>query len=144
MDGRAGVIALDTNILIYLLVKNQPEHKKALAWLGSTTQSLATTSINLGEVFRLLTHPKVFKNPLKLPAAIDLVGQFMVASDIRLLTENEDWVMDLKSLAKNLSISGNEVFDARIALILKFHGISKICTLDRNFLKFPFLQMVKI
>lgn len=39
-------------------------------------------------------------------------------------------------------LKGNEVFDARIALILQKHNVKRICTRDADFKKYPFLKVV--
>lgn len=139
------MIALDTNILISLLVQSQPEHSRAREWVLAVSEPLATTSTNLAELFRLLTHPRVFPSPLSLSKAIDLVQEFIEQFEVKILDESEDWWLKLKELLKWIpSLSGNEIFDARIALCLRAHGVKEICTLDADFAKYPFLKIVKI
>ena len=135
------MIALDTNALVSLLVSSQPTHQNAAEWLKKNKDSLAITSINLGEVFRLLTHPRVFPNPLPLFKAIELVETFINDFDISVLTEEPEWWIKLKELSTNHpSIIANEVFDARIALCLQYNGVKKIMTYDDDFKKYSFLQ----
>lgn len=139
------MIAIDTNIFIHLLVRSQEEHSKAVAWLEKNDEALSTTATNIGKVLRLLTHPRVFPKPMALVSAIDLLKKFMETWQVRLLEESEDWWLDLKDLAEELkTLRGNEVFDARMALCLKHNGIKKICTLDDDFSKYSFLEIIKI
>ncbi|MBI4373824.1 MAG: PIN domain-containing protein [Deltaproteobacteria bacterium] len=139
------MIALDTNILIPLLVRSQPDHTQTKQWILAVSEPLATTPTNLAESLRLLTHPRVFPSPLSLAKAIDLVQEFVEQFDIKILEEPDDWWLQLKELLKSIpSLSGNEVFDARIALCLRSHGVREICTLDADFAKYPFLKIIKV
>lgn len=139
------MIGLDTNVILHLLVKSQKEHLRAKAWFSAVREPLGTTGTNVAETLRLLTHPRVFPSPLSLVPAIDLVKEFIDRFDITLLEESEDWWMELNGLSEQIpSLRGNEVFDARIALCLRYNGIKEICTLDANFAKYPFLKIVGI
>ena len=139
------MIALDTNILIHALVHSQKEHPRAKNWILKNRLPLSTTPVNVAEVFRLLTHPKVFAKPLSLASAIDLFESFVKDWEVAILEESQNWWIELRELTKTLpGLSGNEVFDARIALCLKHNGVSKICTLDDDFLKYHFLKVERI
>ena len=39
-------------------------------------------------------------------------------------------------------IRGNVVHDLHTAVLMREHGITQICTLDRDFRRFPFLEIV--
>lgn len=139
------MIAIDTNIIIYYLVRSQPEHKQARHWFDSTTGPLVTTGTNIAEVLRLLTHPRVFPAPMALAPAVALVQQWLEAFQVRLLEENPEWWQELPELLTPIpGLAGNELFDARIALCLRYNGIKECCTLDANFSKYPFLHIVQI
>lgn len=137
------MIALDTNTILYLLVHTMPEHPRAKAWLQANTEPLATTSVNLSESLRLISHPRVFPKPLKLSEACKTLAGFISEWDVQLLEENPKWLSELAELSLELeSLKGNEVFDAQIALYLKHNGVKKIATLDDDFRKFSFLKVV--
>lgn len=139
------MIAIDTNIVIYYLVRSQPEHARARRWFESTTGPLVTTGTHIAEILRLLTHPRVFPTPLALAPAVALVQQWMEAFQVRILEENPEWWQELPELLDAIpGLAGNELFDARIALSLRYNGIKEYCTLDANFSKYPFLQIVPI
>jgi len=137
------MIALDTNIIIHLLVKTQKEHVRVKRWFESKSEPLATTPTNIGEVLRLLTHPRVFPKPVSLNDAVDCLDTFLEDHQIRVLEEEDRWWSHLSELAKkNQTLKGNEIFDARVALCLRYHGIKEICTFDADFSKYPFLTIV--
>lgn len=139
------MIGMDTNILIHFLVKSQKEHPRAKNWFTKNKEPLATTGTNVAEALRLLTHPRVFPSPLTLAEAIDLVQEFIEKFGITILEESENWWVDLKELLKGFpTLRGNEVFDARIALCLRHNGVKELCTLDANFAKYSFLEVISI
>ena len=138
------MIALDTNFLVYLLVSSHSEHKRAYAWFISNKEEIATTNINISELLRLLSHPRVFPKPMLLKSAIELFQTFKKDFNIFILEENQNWLDDLSDLSKSIpSIRGNEVFDAKIAQILRYNNVKKICTLDADFRKYDFLEVVE-
>lgn len=139
------MIAIDTNMLIHLLVKSQKEHSQVIKWFKGNREALVLTHINVAEFLRLLTHPRVFPSPLLLDAAVDLLEEFFQSTGARVLEEAENWWLGLKDLVKEIpNLKGNEVFDAQIALCLRHHGVKKILTMDSDFLKYPFLKVIKL
>lgn len=137
------MIALDTNILIPLFVNSDPRHEEMLSWLANQQEALAITHTNIGEVLRLLTHPRIFKKPLSLKKAIELVQSFIEVRKVAVLQESESWWIELKDLLEDLpGVRGNEVFDARIALCLQYNGVRKFYTFDVDFRKYEFLELV--
>jgi toxin-antitoxin system PIN domain toxin len=139
------MIALDTNILIHLLVSSQREHSRAKAWFEKNQEALAITLTNLAELLRLLTHPRVFPHPLGLLEALELLQGFIEGFQVSVLEESGVWWLELKDLLTAIpNLRGNEIFDARIALCLRYNGIVNFATLDSDFSKYPFLKIVII
>ena len=138
------MIAIDTNVIVHYLVKSQDEHARIRRWFSQTEEPLATTGTNIAEVFRLLTHPRVFPSPLSLERAADLMHQFVEVCQIVILEESTDWWKELKGLLSEVpSLRGNEIFDARIAICLRYNGVREFFTLDADFSKYKFLKIVR-
>ncbi|OGQ36636.1 MAG: hypothetical protein A3F16_00950 [Deltaproteobacteria bacterium RIFCSPHIGHO2_12_FULL_43_9] len=136
--------ALDTNILIAVLVSSSPKNQDAQRGLQNLNDLLCTTPTNVGEVLRLLTHPKVFEKPLKLSKAVSLFSSFMESYGVLILDESTDWWINLVDIEKEIQgLKGNEIFDARIALCLQSHGVKRIFTWDSDFRKYPFLKILQ-
>lgn len=139
------MIALDSNVLIALLVESSPNHKSATCAAKNLSDRLCTTPTNIGETFRLLTHPKVFEKPLKTSVAVNAVASLIDEFNIRILDEDTDWWKELPSIELEIpNLKGNEVFDARIAICLRQHGIKRIFTWDADFKKYSFLTVVNL
>lgn len=138
------MIALDTNFILHLLVKSQKEHQRAYHWFSNNREGLCTTHVNVAECLRLITHPRVFSKPLLLNPAVELIENFLDTFGVRVLENQERWWIDLQALTENLpALKGNEIFDAQIALCLRYHGIKELVTLDGDFLKYPFLKVIQ-
>ena len=134
---------LDTNILIDLIVSSTPYHSKVVEGIANLEDELFTSPTNIGEVLRLLTHPKVFSKPMVMPKAVAVLEQMLDYYRIQILDEDSNWWKKLSDLAKEVpGIRGNEVFDARIALCLKSNGIRRMYTRDADFKKYSFLKTI--
>lgn len=135
--------ALDTNILIGIMVSSSSQHTEVMKGLENLEDELCTTPTNIGEILRIITHPKVFSSPLKLEKAVEALDQLVEAYDIRVLDEDTLWWKDLAALTKQIpGLKGNEIFNARIALCLKQHKVKRIWTLDADFKKYSFLNVI--
>lgn len=135
--------ALDTNILVGLMVSSSAFHSEAKRGLELIEDEICITPTNIGEILRLLTHPRVFSHPLRVTKAVEALQNLVDAYSIRVLDEATEWWVDLPLIEKQIpGLRGNEVFDARIAICLKQHNIKKIFTRDANFKKYSFLQVI--
>lgn len=52
--------ALDTNILVGVMVSSSSLHEEAVRGLTNLSDDICITPTSVGETLRLLTHPKVF------------------------------------------------------------------------------------
>lgn len=134
---------IDTNLLIDLMVSSMPTHRESLASVAPIEDELCTTPTNIGECLRLLTHPRVFPKPLTLGRAVSVLGALLDFHKIRVLDESTDWWKSLTEIEGEIpGLRGNEVFDARIALCLRSHGVRRLLTRDADFRKYGFLKIV--
>ena len=137
--------ALDTNIIIGIMVASSSMHQEALKGLANLNDDLCTTPTNIGETLRILTHPKIFPSPLKIGRAVAALSDLIESYSIRILDEDIHWWKSLDEMEQIIpALKGNEVFDARIAICLKQHNVRRIYTLDSDFKKYPFLQVVRL
>jgi predicted nucleic acid-binding protein len=136
--------ALDTNIIIDLMVSGYAEHDRARRGLENLNDSLFTTHINAAECLRLLTHPKVFSKPLKIGAAVKNLDSFFSDNSLTVLNQSDKWWLDIPKIAlKDIpGLAGNDIFDTQIALCLQYNGIKRIWTRDSGFKRFGFLQVI--
>lgn len=137
--------ALDTNILIGIMVSSSSLHEETMKGMANLSDDLCVTPTNIGETLRILTHPKVFASPLKIGKAITALSDLLDSHNIRILDEDINWWTALSEIEKLIpGLKGNEIFDARIAICLKHHNVKRIFTFDSDFKKYPFLQPIRL
>ncbi|MBI3534258.1 MAG: PIN domain-containing protein [Deltaproteobacteria bacterium] len=72
-----------------------------------------------------------------------MLDQILDYYKLQILDGSTDWWKKLVEMEKDIpGIRGNEIFDARIALCFKTHGVKKIYTRDADFKKYGFLKPI--
>jgi toxin-antitoxin system PIN domain toxin len=136
--------ALDVNILLYASDTVSPHFEKA--------KSFVESCIIRGEVFylgwptvmsylRISTHPSIFNHPLSPREAMTNIETLMNLPHARLLSEEEGFWEAYRATTGEVPTRGNLVPDSHLAALLRHHGVKTLYTHDRDFLKFPFLNV---
>ncbi|HEY2034629.1 MAG TPA: TA system VapC family ribonuclease toxin [Rhizomicrobium sp.] len=139
------MIAVDTNILVYAHRADSPFHAAAEARIVSLAEGAATWAIPwpcLHEFLAVVTHPRIYAPPTPAAKALDQVDAWLESPTLRLLTEAEEHLSVLRALIAAASISGPKVHDARIAALCREHGVRELWSADRDFSRFPELNVV--
>ena len=136
----------DTNVLLYAANASVPEHQRCREhveqWRSSATVWYATWGI-LYEFLRVSTHPRVFPRPWTAPEAWRFVDSILLSSGLRILMETDlHRKVAAEVLAQSPPISGNLVFDAHTAILMREHGVSRIYTRDTDFHRFAFVEVL--
>ena len=87
------------------------------------------------------THPRIFRTPTSLAAALDQVDAWMEAPTLVRLAEDDDYWAVLRTLIGHARVAGPRVHDARIAALCLAHGVRELWTADRDFSAFPSLRI---
>jgi uncharacterized protein len=123
------VLSIDTNILLYAHNRDCPEHQPARAFIEQCAlrDDVAICELVLMELYQLLRNPAVLASPLD---AGDAATACMAwRSNPRwALIENAPVMDKVWHIARRPGISRRAVFDARIALTLRHHGITDFAT----------------
>jgi uncharacterized protein len=95
------------------------------------------------EFLRVTTHARVMRRPWSAPAAWNFVAALLASPGLAVLVPTqrhadvaEEVILELPHLA------GNLLHDARTAILMREHGIVRICTRDTDFNQFPFLEVI--
>lgn len=140
----SGVI--DTNVLLYAVNGDAPEHEKAFAFLTEAGRSGAGWCLTEGIVYEFLrvsTHPRVFGKPLTSAQALSFLRPFLESSRFSMLVAGpRHWATLGKVLAEERRASGNLFFDLRTVVLMREHGLRRIYTADTDFLRFPSVEVV--
>jgi uncharacterized protein len=139
------VIALDSNILVYAHREEAPFHEIAARRLADLAQSQVAWAIPwpcLHEFLNIITHPRIYNPPTPLNVAIETVEAWLKAPTLILLAEADDYWPHLRAAISAGKIIGPRVHDARIAALCRQHGVRELWSADRDFSRFPELNVV--
>jgi uncharacterized protein len=139
------LIAVDTNILVYAHREDSPFHEPAERRIAELAEGTATWSIPwpcVHEFLAIVTHPRIYAPPTPLPRALDQVDAWLASPTLVLLAESADHWPALRALLARGRIAGAQVHDARIVALCQQHGVRELWSADRDFNRFPGLQLV--
>jgi len=140
------VLAVDTNVLVYAADSDSPFHAPCRRWLErqrARPDAWFTTWAVLYEFLRVTTHPRVMRRPWSAGAAWQFVTALLAAPGLTVLVPTERHAdVAAEVIAELPHLSGNLMHDAHTAILMREHGIARICTRDTDFNRFPFLEVI--
>ena len=137
------MIAVDSNLLVYAHREDSPWHDSAYARMVELAEGRAPWAIPwpcIHEFLAIVTHPRIYAPPTPLDKAIDQVEAWIESPSAVLLSEAEDYWIQLRPVLVSGRVSGPQIHDARIAALCKEHGVTELWTADRDFGRFPGVQ----
>jgi len=140
-------VTIDANVLLYTANEDDP-------LFGAATETL-NTILTSGEpvvVFppvlvaflRVATHPNVFQHPLTLSAAFGVLRRVLQHPSVSFAAADETFVQVLEGIAGSVSARGNLIHDAEIVALMQEHNVARIVTSDRDFLRFPGINVTLV
>jgi toxin-antitoxin system PIN domain toxin len=140
------VIVVDTNILVYAADEDSPFHAPCLAWLEnqrSRPDAWYTTWSVLYEFLRVTTHSRVMHRPWNITGAWQFVAILLTSPGLSILVPTQRHAEVAGQVFAELPrIAGNLLHDAHTAILMREHGIRRICTHDMDFHRFSFLEVI--
>jgi uncharacterized protein len=136
--------SLDVNILLYASNASSHHQAKAVAFLERCAQRREVFCVAWTTVMsylRMATHPSIFETPLSHDEAARNIGALLALPHCRAISEDGDFWNIYRNVTQDVPTRGTLVPDAHLAAILRSHGVKKIYTHDRDFLKFSFLRV---
>ncbi len=138
------MILVDANVLIYSYHPRGEHHAACHRWLEtafSGPRPVGLPWLSIWAFLRIITNPRAFKQPLSMREACSAVDTWLEVPIVRLLDPGEGHWDLLKQTLVDAQVSGPLVTDAALAALAQEHGAA-VCTLDRDFLKFPNLTVI--
>lgn len=138
------MIALDSNVLVYAHREDSPWHDAAYARIVQLAEGQAQWAIPwpcIHEFLAIVTHARIYTPPTPLKMAVDQVEAWMESPNLVLLSESEHYWQQLRAILQTGRVSGPQVHDARVAALCRQHGVSELWTADRDFGRFPGLNV---
>lgn len=137
--------ALDTNVLVYAEVRTTEHHGTAREILREHAEGDRPWALPWPcayEFLRVVTHPAVFDPPMPADRALADLERVLDAPSLRLLSETDRHRAVMSDLLGASEVSGDLVHDAHVAALCLEHGVSAIVTGDRDFRRFPGLDVL--
>jgi len=140
------VFLVDTNILVYAADGDAPEHDRCRGllerWRGRSGAWYLTWGICY-EFLRVVTHRRVLRRPWTAVDAHRFLAAIQASPGLRMLVPTERHARVLGEIVTEIpQLAGNLMHDAGTAALMREHGVSRICTRDTDFHRFPFLQPI--
>jgi len=137
------VISIDTNLLLYSLNRDCPEHQAARAFVERCAgqRDIAIAELVLVELYVLMRNPAVVRRPLEADQAASLCQVFRRHPHWALIEAapvmDEVWVAAARPEAAR-----RHIFDARLAHTLLANGVTRLATRNvRDFEGFGFARV---
>jgi toxin-antitoxin system PIN domain toxin len=123
------LLSVDTNILLYSLNRDCPEHTRAQSFLAEIagSQEVLICELVLVELYLLLRNPVVLKHPLDAPDASRICQRFRANPAWRLV-EQAPVMSRVWRIAAQKELPRRRIIDARLALTLLHHGVTELAT----------------
>lgn len=129
----------DVNILVYAHRRDMPDHRAYRSWLEAEVNGDAAFGVSdqvLSGFIRVVTNPKVFRQPSPLAEALAFAAQLRdQPNGINVAPGNRHWEIFVR-LCTAAGAKGNLVPDAYFAALAIEHGCEWI-TADRDYSRFP-------
>jgi hypothetical protein len=140
------VFVVDTNVLVYAANPDALEHRPARSllerWRSGRTPWYTTWPI-LYEFLRVVTHPRIFPNPVPAVDAWSFVEAVLRSPGHRVLTASERHPHIARELIASLpELRGNLTQEFDTAVLMREHGIVRIYTRDAEFHRFRWVEVM--
>ena len=140
------MLVFDTNVLVYAVDEDSPFHESCRARVVQAREGPSPAFLTWSicyEFLRVTTHPRASLSPRTPPEAWGFLETLLASPTFDLLVATERHAAVLaQTLAEMPDIRGNIFHDLHIAVLMREHGVSRICTRDTDFHRFPFLTVV--
>jgi toxin-antitoxin system PIN domain toxin len=141
------MLSIDTNLLFHAFAADRPEHAAAKAWLDPLHASpeVLLSELMLVEFYRLLRNPAVSRHPKSATAATALIQAYRAHPAWRIVGfPRDDHALheELWRHAATPAFAYRRIYDARLALSLRHHGVTEFATANvKDFQGFGFTRV---
>jgi uncharacterized protein len=141
------MLVVDTNILVYAADADSQWHGKSRGWIEeqrNRPDAWYVTWPILYEFMRVTTHPRVMRKPWSVAGAWSFVSTLLRSPGLGVLVPTERHAAVAAQVIEELPwLSGNLIHDTHTAVLMREHGVARICTRDADFRRFGFLEVIE-
>ena len=140
------MLVFDTNVLVHAADEHSDLGEVCRRRLDDARRTPAPAFLTWSvcyEFLRVSTHPRAVRSPWRPSAAWSFIERLLAAPgfDVLVATPRHAAVL-AQTLAELPELGANAMHDAHIAVLMREHGVSRICTRDAGFRRFPFLTVL--
>jgi hypothetical protein len=140
------VFVVDTNVLVYAADVRAVEHQRCRTLLEGWRRQNGAWYLTWGicyEFLRVVTHARVLRQPWTVAEAWQFLTAVRAAPGLSMLVATQRHAGVLEEVIAELpDLAGNLLHDTTTAVLMREHGIRRICTRNTDFHRFPFLEPV--
>ena len=140
------MLVFDTNVLVDAVDEASPFHRPCRTRLSLARRDASPAYLTWSvcyEFLRVTTHPRAPAMPWRTADAWAFLATLLNSPGFELLTATpRHGAVLARTVAELPDLRGNVVHDLHTAVLMREHGISRICTRDRDFERFPFLTVI--
>lgn len=132
----------DVNVLVYAFRRDTTNHEHYRVWLDGMVNgdsSYACSELVLSGFVRVVTHPRIFREPSPLPEALAFAGAVREQPACQLVSPGEQHWSIFVRLCRLAGAKGNLVPDAFLAALAIESGCEWVTT-DRDYARFDGLR----
>jgi toxin-antitoxin system PIN domain toxin len=136
------VILPDVNVLVYAHRRDSRQHAELRPWLEgviAADQAYGMSDLVLSGFVRIVTHPRIFREPSALDDALTFADQLLSPPNCVLVQPGPRHWQIFARLCRSAAARGNLVADAWFAALAIEAGCEWIST-DRDFARFEGLR----
>ena len=133
------MILMDVNVFVHAFRRDMPDHARYRSWLQGVVgspQAFGVCDLVLSGFLRVVTHPKIFKQPSSWDEACNFVQVIRERTNCRHVDFGDRHWGIFTDLCRKSAARGNLVPDAHLVALMQQHGISTIWSRDRDLRKF--------
>ena len=140
------MLVFDTNVLVYADNRNSPFQLACRRRIGDARSDPSPAFLTWSvcyEFLRVTTHPRALQSPWRPEEAWRFIADLLASTGFEMLvaTPRHSAVL-ARTIQETPGLGGNPMHDLHTAVLMREHGISRICTRDADFRRFPFLTVV--
>jgi toxin-antitoxin system PIN domain toxin len=140
------MFVVDTNVLVYAADESAPEHARCRSLVEEWRRRNGAWYVTWGicyEFLRVVTHPRVMRHPWTITDGARFLSAIQESPGLGVLVPTDRHSAVLAEVVAAVpGLAGNIIHDAQTAVLMREHGIRRICTRDTDFHRFPFLEPV--
>lgn len=138
------MIAVDTNVLVHAHRKDASLHEPALDFVRTLAESRAPWAIcfhSLIEFYAVVTRSGLWSVASSPEQAVKQVQAWRASPTLQILSDGPAVLDEFEDLVLGAAIQGGKAHEARMAATCIVHGVSELCSFDRDFSRFPGLRV---